>query len=382
MPRSCRLLSRLLLLALALSAGCASLPPPPKAASQALVDVDDTPLARIAAASLLAGLADHANVELRIFNPFAVRRGSPAWRILGSLDGFLINHRMHNQLFIADSPDKAAGGSGPTVAQQVLALFASAQQYMHIASPYFIPGGAGLRLLRAAGATQDNGCVVLVTNSIGAADEPRAHAACAQQRLAMLQAGVRIYEVGAELGTRVPRSGGIGASHSALHAKVATVDGRWLFIGSINLDPRSAPINAEIGLLIDSPPLARTMTALSRRSLVYDANRLRLSADGRHIEWLEPRADGSTTVHAVEPGGHWGQRLQIRLLQPFVATRLLQRWALGLPGDRRAGFSGPAVAPLPSRPSRKRQGPLQGCGLQGAWMLVALQGLEPRTCGL
>ncbi|MBS0591970.1 MAG: phospholipase D family protein [Proteobacteria bacterium] len=520
MPRSCRLLSRLLLLALALSAGCASLPPPPpKVPSQALVDVDDTPLARIAAASvpadaqplsgfrlmpeaptafnarvalmraarksldlqyyliasdtvgrmflrelrdaaqrgvrvrllvddlytggeqrLLAGLAAHPNIELRIFNPFPVRAGSPTWRILGSLDDFSrINHRMHNKLFIADnsvaiaggrniadeyfmrspdanfidvdvlsagpvvramsaafdafwnsplswplaalagsagdararaafdarvqaagppfderahdvlghtplsqqlqagrlelqaaparvladSPDKAAGGREPTVAQQVLALFASAQENVHIASPYFIPGEAGLRLLRAAGATQDNGRVVLVTNSIGATDEPLAYAAYAQQRMAMLQAGVRIYEIGADLGARMPRSGDFGASHSALHAKVATVDGRWLFIGSMNLDPRSALINTEIGLLIDSPPLARTMSALSSRSLVYDAYRLRLSADGRHVEWLEPRADGSTTVHAVEPGGHWGKRLQIWLLQPFVATSLL-----------------------------------------------------------
>ena len=513
MPRSCRLLSRLLLLALVLSAGCASLPPPPpKAPSHALAGVDDTPLARIAAAALpagdarlsgfrllpgaptafnarvalvraarksldlqyyliaddavglmflrelrdaaqrgvrvrllvddlytggeqrlLAGLAAHPNIELRVFNPFPVRTGSPTWRILGSLDDFSrINHRMHNKLFIADnsvaiaggrniadeyfmrspdasfidvdvlgagpvvramsaastpsgtarwrgrwrrcraaqrmrrrvqpagppfeerahdvlghtplsqqlqagrlelqaaparvladSPDEAAGGREPTVAQQVLALFASAQENVHIASPYFIPGEAGLELLRAAGATQDNGRVVLVTNSIGSTDEPLAYAAYAQQRMAMLQAGVRIYEIGADLGTRMPRSGDFGASHSALHAKVATVDGRWLFIGSMNLDPRSALINTEIGLLIDSPPLARTMSALSSRSLVYDAYRLRLSADGRHVEWLEPRADGSTTVHAVEPGGHWGKRLQIWLLQPFVATSLL-----------------------------------------------------------
>ena len=180
---------------------------------------------------------------------------------------------MHNQLFIADSPDKAAGGSGLTAAQQVPALFASAQQEVHIASPYFIPGEAGLRLLRAVGATQDNGRVVLVTNSIGSTDEPLAYAAYAQQRLAMLQAGVRIYEIGAELGARMPRSGDFGASQSALHAKAATVDGRRLFIGSMNLDPRSALINTEIGLLIDSPPLARTTTALSRRSLVYDAYR-------------------------------------------------------------------------------------------------------------
>ena len=517
----CFRLPFVLCLLLALLGGCASLPspPPPKAPSQALTDVDDTPLARIAVASLppaapqlsgfrllpeaptafnarvaliraarksldvqyyliaddevgrmflrelrdaaqrgvrvrllvddlytggedplLAGLAAYPTVQVRVFNPFALRSGSPTWRILGSLDDFSrINHRMHNKLFIADnsvavsggrniadeyfmrsaqanfidvdvlsagpavrqmsaafdgfwnsplswpigplsgiapdaaaraafyeavrdagppfderaqdvlggtplslqlqagrmelqaaparvladSPDKAAGGAEPTVSQHVMALFASAQKDVHIASPYFIPGEAGLAMLRAAGATQDNGRIVLITNSIGSTDEPLAYAAYAQQRLAMLQAGVRIYEVGAELGRRVPRSGDFGESHSRLHAKVATVDGRWLFIGSMNLDPRSALINTEIGLIIDSPPLAQAVSSLSSRSLVYDAYRLQLSADGQRIEWLEPREDGTTKLHYVEPGDHWGKRLQIWLLQPFVATRLL-----------------------------------------------------------
>ena len=48
-----------------------------------------------------------------------------------------------------------------------------------------------------------------------------------------------------------------------------------------------------------------------------------LSADGQRIEWLEPREDGTTKLHTVEPGDHWAKRLQIWLLQPFVATSLL-----------------------------------------------------------
>jgi putative cardiolipin synthase len=91
----------------------------------------------------------------------------------------------------------------------------------------------------------------------------------------------------------------------------------------MNLDPRSALINTEIGLIIDSEPLAQTVSSLSSRSLVYDAYRLQLSADGQRIEWLEPLADGTTKVHHVEPGDHWAKRLQIWLLQPFVSTSLL-----------------------------------------------------------
>ena len=114
-----------------------------------------------------------------------------------------------------------------------------------------------------------------------------------------------------------------GSSFGRLHAKTAVVDRRTVFIGSMNLDPRSALINTEIGLVIDSPQLAREVSALSSRSLDLDSYRLRLSADGQRIEWLEPRTDGSTKVHDSEPGEHWLKRLQIWLLQPFVSNSLL-----------------------------------------------------------
>jgi hypothetical protein len=56
---------------------------------------------------------------------------------------------------------------------------------------------------------------------------------------------------------------------------------------------------------------------------LQDAYRLQLSADGQRIEWLQPREDGTAKLHYVEPGEHWAKRLQIWLLQPFVATSLL-----------------------------------------------------------
>jgi len=42
-----------------------------------------------------------------------------------------------------------------------------------------------------------------------------------------------------------------------LHAKVFVFDQQRLFIGSMNLDPRSLRVNTEVGLIIDSPALAR-----------------------------------------------------------------------------------------------------------------------------
>jgi len=46
-----------------------------------------------------------------------------------------------------------------------------------------------------------------------------------------------------------------------VHAKTMVIDGESLFIGTFNLDPRSANLNTEIGVQIESPLLARQVEA-------------------------------------------------------------------------------------------------------------------------
>lgn len=48
----------------------------------------------------------------------------------------------------------------------------------------------------------------------------------------------------------------IGLSRSSLHTKAFLIDREKLFIGSFNWDPRSANINTEMGIVLDSPGLA------------------------------------------------------------------------------------------------------------------------------
>ena len=227
----------------------------------------------------------------------------------------------------ADSPHKVddaeAAAEGPTVTQRTLALFAAAQRSVHIMSPYFIPGEHGMAMIRAAGATDANGRIVLVTNSLASTDEPLVYAEYAKHRVELLKAGVRVYEVGATLGRGTGQGATPGHSIDRLHAKVASIDGRVVFIGSMNLDPRSAIVNTEMGLVIDSPEIAQTLSTLFRHDLVHNVYRLRLSADGERIEWVETTADGGQRVHHMEPGDNWRTRLQIWLLAPFVAADLL-----------------------------------------------------------
>ena len=60
---------------------------------------------------LLATLAAHDNVEVRLFNPLPARSTSLGSRVVFSLHDFArINRRMHNKLFIADNAFAVSGG--------------------------------------------------------------------------------------------------------------------------------------------------------------------------------------------------------------------------------------------------------------------------------
>jgi putative cardiolipin synthase len=239
----------------------------------------------------------------------------------GSLDQVFAPARV-----FADTPDKAAGlgdaDAEMTVTSQTLALFASAREGVEIVSPYFIPGAKGLAMMQKA--TASGGRVALVTNSIGATDEPLVHDHYARYRLEMLKAGVRIHEISPTLSSRSGRLGSFGRSTGRLHAKVAVIDKRLIFIGSMNLDARSAVSNTEIGLVIDSPELIRVASdTLFGQLLASGAYALRLTPDREHIEWVETDADGTVKVHPSEPEGAWLLRLKLWLLSPFVGEDLL-----------------------------------------------------------
>ncbi|MFL6665393.1 MAG: phospholipase D family protein [Rhizobacter sp.] len=243
------------------------------------------------------------------------------------LDAGTVDQVFASARVFADTPRKVAGldrpSSGHTVTEQTLGLFAAARQEVSMASPYFIPGSRGLAIMRAVGATQENGRITLVTNSLGSTDEPLAHAAYARWRLDMLKAGVRIYELGPSLSHDPRKLGNFGSSISRLHAKASVIDRRIILVGSMNLDARSARLNTEAALAIESPALAGTLIGLFREGLTTGAYRLRLSADGEHVEWLETTADGQHVVHTHEPNDGWWGRFKRWVEALFVGDELL-----------------------------------------------------------
>jgi putative cardiolipin synthase len=103
------------------------------------------------------------------------------------------------------------------------------------------------------------------TNSLASTDNIQAFSGYQGQRKDLLEAGVELFEfkphpaIKEELIDRYPR---IAANDPifALHAKSMVIDEKTVFIGTFNLDPRSANLNTEVGALIDSVTLARQLT--------------------------------------------------------------------------------------------------------------------------
>ncbi len=93
--------------------------------------------------------------------------------------------------------------------------------------------------------------------------------------MALLELGVKIHELGPGLARKAGVFGDFRSSDGRLHAKVAVADRRWVLMGSMNMDGRSALANTELGLLIDSPALAWELRSLWRRADVTSTYTLR-----------------------------------------------------------------------------------------------------------
>jgi putative cardiolipin synthase len=118
-------------------------------------------------------------------------------------------------------------------------------------SPYFVPGRRGARFLTALLRREVE--VSVLTNSLAATDVLAVHGGYAHYRRRLLRAGITLHELkrGGQEGRSLFGSGG-----ASLHTKAFVVDGELAFVGSFNLDPRSANLNTEMGTFVQDPTLA------------------------------------------------------------------------------------------------------------------------------
>lgn len=224
---------------------------------------------------------------------------------------------------VADDPRKAlgAGRSASHVLDSMVDEIRSASREVLLVSPYFVPGVGGTAALRSLASQGAN--VEVLTNSLSATDVAIVHSGYMKYREPLLEGGVQIYEL-KSAGPAEDRASGfhVGSSRASLHTKAAVIDGERVFVGSFNIDPRSAELNCEMGVWIRSKGLARALTARYREATRPDRSfTLRLTPD-RRILWTEQEND-ILRSHTVEPHAGWPRRMLVKLLEALPIESLL-----------------------------------------------------------
>jgi putative cardiolipin synthase len=187
-----------------------------------------------------------------------------------------------------------------------------------IVSPYFVPSDHETNLLESARGR--NVRVRVLTNSLETNPNVAAHSGYAKVRVPLLRSGVSIYEIRAKLDS----ISGSGESRLmahygtyALHGKMYVFDQRRVFLGSWNYDQRSLLINTEIGVLIDSPPIAEEVLhrfeEMVSPKAAYHVVLDPAAGDPPRLLW-KTELDQQLQVLKSEPSRGWWQRLKARML--------------------------------------------------------------------
>jgi len=223
---------------------------------------------------------------------------------------------------LADRPSKMQSEGTPTareaIADDVERLIGSAKTELIVISPYFVPGERGVALFKAL---RERGVKVRVlTNSLATTDAPAVHIGYARYRHALLDMGVELHELRPRLHSTPAKLGAFGSSRASLHAKVVVIDRQTALVGSMNLDPRSAKLNSEMGVVMHSPDIARQLAQLFE-DVSKDSYHLSLTS-GQRVQWSATPPDDSL-LDQSEPEASLWLKFALKLLSPFAPEEML-----------------------------------------------------------
>ena len=200
---------------------------------------------------------------------------------------------------IADSSSKLTNtiGEGDVLlAEELGAILRNAEKEVIVITPYYVPGNSGVQLVRDL---VDKGVrVVVITNSLASNNHIPVHSAYARYRKAVIRAGAEIYEARSNAVDELLGSED-GPDILTLHTKAFFFDRKQLFIGSMNLDPRSIEINAEMGVLIDSESMVENMVKSAEERLPNLTYQVHENDKGK-LEW-HGRINNQTVIETKEP---------------------------------------------------------------------------------
>ncbi len=154
----------------------------------------------------------------------------------------------------------------------------------------------------------------VLTNSLASHDVPAVNSHYKAWRKPLLEAGVELHEMRHDAAVQplLADTPPTRAEYMGLHVKAMVVDRERVFIGSMNLDPRSAEINSEMGVVVDSPSLARALAASMERDMGEDnAWRVSLAPDAS-VRWT-----AGDRVLDTQPARSLWQRIEDVIFMAF-----------------------------------------------------------------
>ncbi len=220
---------------------------------------------------------------------------------------------------VYDEPEKISAARDRTdihLSSRLLPHFGNVREELIIFSPYFVPGEQGVAYLSAL--CKSGVRVRILTNSLASTDVGIVHAGYSRYRKDLLRAGIELYELDRKLSRKEKKvkKGKYGASKASLHTKSFVLDRKKVFIGSLNLDPRSIVENTEIGVILDSSEIGEDMGQWFDNNVERIAFSLKLRENKDapdQIRWYR-RTDGGDTVYIRDPRTSFFRRLSIEFL--------------------------------------------------------------------
>ena len=285
------------------------------------------PMDRLAASAADQGGASQLKTLIDNFQPgslelsFSGKTDSPEVHFNQSLDELV----WAPATFVYDRPggdEKEAYPQGPKrVAQHLLQLAGSSEQEVLVESAYFVLDETALQL---AGRLHAKGVRIrALTNSMASNDVLPNHASYAMVREDMLKQGLELYELRPDapscLATVGQRAFCDDDSFLGLHAKAAVFDGKTIYVGSCNLNLRSAYLNTEVGMFVDSPVLAEKLITQIELNM-QRVNSWQPMLKDQQVVWIT-ETDGKEETSSHEPQTSWLDRVEEGLLMLVPGAR-------------------------------------------------------------
>jgi putative cardiolipin synthase len=243
---------------------------------------------------------NRAAEELQAFGLAARDWSDVATRLAGEL-------HVGESLLVYD--ETADNTIAQNVAAKMFGFMGLAQRELLITNAYIIPSQPAIDFFRSL--TERGVKIRILTNSLASHDVPAVNSHYRDWRDDLINAGAELYEQRSDPAIQaivdVPP---VQGEFTGLHTKAVVVDREYVFIGSMNFDPRSFRINTEAGAFVRSPGLAAELAEVMDRDMQPEnAWQVFLDEDGKPY-WV----NSEETVHK-QPARGTSQRIMDKIFK-------------------------------------------------------------------